>query len=167
MAESERLKAVQMPIIPVVAELIRRNPGTIPLGQGVVWYPPPPEALARIAGFPADPALHKYQSVQGIPELVGAIERKLRDENRIEIGKESHIVVTAGGNMAFNNALLAIVDPGDEVILNVPYYFNHEMAIVMASCRPVLVPTDEHYQLQPQLIAAAITPRTKAVRSLP
>ncbi|MFM8394976.1 MAG: aminotransferase class I/II-fold pyridoxal phosphate-dependent enzyme, partial [Acidobacteriota bacterium] len=68
-----------------------------------------------------------------------------------------------GGNIAFNNALLAIVDPGDEVILNLPYYFNHEMAIVMANCRPVLVPTDAQYQLQPKLIEAAITPRTRAV----
>ncbi|MFN9743107.1 MAG: pyridoxal phosphate-dependent aminotransferase [Acidobacteriota bacterium] len=163
MTESQRLRSVQKPIIPVIGELIRQNPGTISLGQGVVWYPPPPQVAARVDAFPTDPLLHKYQSVYGIPELVTAIERKLADENRIEVGPESRIFVTAGGNMAFINALLAIVDPGDEVILNVPYYFNHEMAIVMASCRPVLVPTDERYQLQPELIEAAITPRTRAV----
>jgi aspartate/methionine/tyrosine aminotransferase len=163
MTESQRLRSVQKPIIPVIGELIRRNPGTISLGQGVVWYPPPPEAAARISSFPVDPVLHKYQSVYGIPELVAIIEQKLAEENRITVGDESRIFVTAGGNMAFNNALLAIVDPGDEVILNVPYYFNHEMAIVMASCHPVLVPTDEQYQLQPALIEAAITNRTRAV----
>jgi aspartate/methionine/tyrosine aminotransferase len=65
--------------------------------------------------------------------------------------------------MAFVNALLAIADPGDEIILNLPYYFNHEMAITMASCQPVLVRTDENYQLQPELIAGAITEKTRAV----
>src|SRR5262249_18275058 len=50
-----------------------------------------------------------------------------------------------------------------ELVLQVPYYFNHEMAITMASCQPVLVPADSNYQLQPKLIRAAITKRTKAV----
>lgn len=163
MTESIRLKSVQTPIIPVVGELIRQNPGTISLGQGVVWYPPPPQASGQLAGFLADPVLNKYQAVYGIPELLVEIERKLAAENRIEIGNGSRVFVTAGGNMAFINVLLSIVDPGDEVILNLPFYFNHEMAIVMASCKPVLVPTDDRYQLQPQLIEAAITPRTKAV----
>jgi len=157
------LKSVQTPIIPVIGELIRQNPGTISLGQGVVWYPPPPQAAAQLEGFLANPVLNKYQAVYGIPELVGEIERKLEAENRIEVGNGSRVFVTAGGNMAFINVLLSIVDPGDEVILNLPFYFNHEMAIVMASCRPVLVPTDDRYQLQPRLIEAAITPRTKAV----
>ena len=57
-------------------------------------------------------------------------------------------MVTAGGNMAFMNAVLAVADPGDEVILQTPFYFNHEMAVVMAGCRAVAVPTDDRYQLQ-------------------
>src|SRR6185369_4150103 len=68
-----------------------------------------------------------------------------------------------GGNLAFMNAVLAITDPGDEIILQAPYYFNHEMAIAMAGCRAVLVSTDENYQLQPDVICRAITPKTKAV----
>lgn len=163
MNESHRLQAVQMPIIPVVADLIRRHPGTIPLGQGVVWYPPPQQAIDGISAFLANPVLHKYQAVHGIPELIELIEAKLREENGIEVGQGIRVFVTAGGNMAFVNALLAIADPGDEIILNVPYYFNHEMAVVMANCRPVLVPTDEHFHLQPNLIEAAITSKTRAV----
>jgi len=65
--------------------------------------------------------------------------------------------------MAFMNAVLAITDPGDELILQTPYYFNHEMAVTMAGCRPVLVSTDEQYQLRPDAIARAITPKTRAV----
>ncbi len=159
---SERLQQVQTPIIPVVASLIRENPGTISLGQGVVGYSPPPEAVARISEFLADPENHKYKPVQGIPALVEAIRAKLAGENNI-VTEARRIFVTAGGNLAFTNALLAIADPGDEVILQVPYYFNHEMAVTMASCKPVLVPTDSNYQLQPKLIRAAITNRTKAI----
>jgi len=145
MRESLRIQAVQSPIIPVVGQLIREHPGTISLGQGVVWYPPPPEAFAEINTFLADPSLHKYQAVYGIPQLVELIEDKLWAENGIEAGKANQkcrVVVTAGGNMAFINALLAVADAGDEVILQTPYYFNHEMAITMVNCRAVLVPTD-------------------------
>jgi aspartate/methionine/tyrosine aminotransferase len=154
---------VQSPIIPVVGELIRNHPGAISLGQGVVSYPPPQRAFDQIAAFLANPELHKYQAVYGVPELLGLIEAKLRDENGIEAQPHSRVVVTAGGNMAFVNALLAVADAGDEIILQTPYYFNHEMAIAMANCGATLVPTDENYQLQPRLIAEAITGRTRAV----
>jgi aspartate/methionine/tyrosine aminotransferase len=161
--ESRRLSAVQSPIIPVIADLIRSCPGTISLGQGVVYYGPPPEATAQLAAFLAESANHKYQPVGGIPALVAAIEKKLAAENQMVVGPDSRVIVTAGGNMAFINAVLAIADPGDEIILPTPYYFNQEMAITMAGCRPVLAPTDADYQLQPEAIRAAITPRTRAV----
>jgi aspartate/methionine/tyrosine aminotransferase len=65
--------------------------------------------------------------------------------------------------MAFINALLAIADAGDEVILQSPYYFNHEMAVTMLGCRPVVVPTNERFQLDLDRIRAAVTPRTRAI----
>jgi len=153
---------VQSPIIPVVGELIRSNPGTISLGQGVAYYGPPPQAIESIQNFLADPENHKYKLVQGIPELLEAIELKLDRENGISIDG-SRIVVTAGANMGFVNAVLAITDPGDEIILQLPYYFNHEMAVAIADCKAVCVPTDDDYQLQPEAITAAITDRTRAV----
>jgi aspartate/methionine/tyrosine aminotransferase len=156
------MQSVQSPIIPVVGELIRANPGTISLGQGVAYYGPPPQAVEAIQRFLADPENHKYKLVQGIPELLEAIERKGREENGISLNG-SRIVVTAGANMGFMNAVLAITDPGDEIILQLPYYFNHEMAVVIADCKAVCVPTDDDYQLQPEAIAAAITRRTRAV----
>jgi aspartate/methionine/tyrosine aminotransferase len=65
--------------------------------------------------------------------------------------------------MAFVNAVLAITDIGDEIILPVPFYFNHEMAVDMAGCKTVRVPTDDHYQLRLDAIRAAITARTRAI----
>lgn len=158
-----RMQAVQSPIIPVIGELIRQNPGTISLGQGIVHYGPPPEAIAQLSTFLADPANHRYQAIEGIPALQTAIATKLQAFNHIEINANNRIVVTAGSNMAFMNAILAITSIGDEIILQTPYYFNHEMAIAMAGCRAVLVPTDAHYQLQLDAIAAAITDRTRAI----
>ena len=73
------------------------------------------------------------------------------------------IVVTAGSNMGFMNAILAITSPGDEIIIQTPYYFNHEMAIAMASCVSVPVATDENYQLRLDAIEQAITEKTRAI----
>lgn len=165
MNESHRLHAVQAPIIPVIADLIRRHPGTISLGQGVVGYPPPPAATEQITRFFADPSQHKYQPVGGIEPLLRAIESTLAGEQGVNLATRSgaRIMVTAGGNNAFVAALLAIADPGDEVILPAPYYFNHEMAVTMANCRPVLVATDADHQLDIEALRRAITPRTRAI----
>src|SRR6185369_16216281 len=135
-----RMQAVQTPVIPVVGDLVRSTPGAISLGQGVVHYGPPSAAIVAAQQFGADPHDHKYQPVAGIPQLVELIAEKVARENGADLTGRS-IVVTAGGNMAFFNALLAIADSGDEIILPTPYYFNHEMAITMLGCRPVLVPT--------------------------
>jgi aspartate/methionine/tyrosine aminotransferase len=160
---NSRMDEVQSPLIPLVGELIRQNPGTISLGQGVVSYPPPKNAIAYLQKFLVSPENNLYQAVTGIESLVTVIESKLATENQIKISDRNCIVVTAGSNMAFMNALLAITKAGDEVILNTPYYFNHEMAITMANCRPVLVNTDHNYQLDTDAIALAITPKTKAI----
>ena len=158
-----RMEAVQSPIIPIVAEMIRQTPGTISLGQGVVYYGPPPEAIARLQDFLAEPRLNRYQAVEGIAPLRQTIATKLKTDNDIAVGEDTCIVVTAGSNMGFMNAILAITEPGDEVILQTPYYFNHEMAIGIAGCRATLVETDATYQPQPDAIAAAITDKTRAV----
>lgn len=157
------MEAIQSPIIPVVGQLIRNHSGTISLGQGVVFYQPPQQSIDALSQFLSNPDNNKYQSVQGIPSLLEAIENKLKTENKITINHQNCIVVTAGANMGFVNALLAITSAGDEIILQTPYYFNHEMAIKMADCHPILVATDQNYQLRPDAIAKAITNKTRAV----
>ncbi|MFM7189752.1 MAG: pyridoxal phosphate-dependent aminotransferase [Microcystaceae cyanobacterium] len=161
---ASRMEAVQSPVIPQIGQFIRQNPGTISLGQGIVFYPPPATVLASLTDCLADVTNHQYQAVQGIPPLLTAITQKLATDNHITIepGKNA-VVVTAGANMGFLNAVLAITQVGDEIIVNTPYYFNHEMAIRIAGCQPITVPTDEHYQLQLDQIQAAITPKTRAI----
>jgi aspartate/methionine/tyrosine aminotransferase len=161
--QSRRLAAVQAPVIPIVGRWTAETPGTISLGQGVVSYQPPREALEAARRFGETLADHRYGPVEGLPPLVQAIQQKLETENRIVVGADSRIVVTAGGNLAFMNAVLAITDPDDEVILPTPYYFNHEMAVVIAGATSVGVPTTADYQLDLAAIERAITPRTRAV----
>jgi len=160
--QSARLSAVQSPIIPVVAELIRDHPGTVSLGQGVVNYTPPEQAYSAMQAGMAVAANHKYQHVQGIAPLLECIEAKLAAENDTRLaGRE--IVVTAGANMGFLNVVLGLADPGDEFILLRPYFFNQEMAVSMCGCRAVVVDTDTDFQIRLDLIEAAIGPRTRAV----
>jgi aspartate/methionine/tyrosine aminotransferase len=161
--QSKRLAAVQPPVIPTVARWLEATPGTISFGQGVVSYAPPPAALEAARQFGSAPGDHKYGPVEGLPSLIRALEAKLARENSIRVQPDSRVVVTAGSNMGFLNAVLAIVDDGDEVILPVPYYFNHEMCVAMVGARPVTVQTKPDYQLDLDAIRAAITPRTRAI----
>jgi aspartate/methionine/tyrosine aminotransferase len=158
-----RMERVDAPIIPTIAALARANPGTISLGQGVVSYGPPQEAIERLPALMADAQLHKYQPVGGYPPLVEAIRAKLAAENGVHTEGVSHVMVTAGSNMAFLNSVLAIADPGDEFILPMPFYFNQEMAIRMCGCVPVPVPTRADWSLDVDALERAITPRTRAI----
>lgn len=160
---SRHINDIQSPIIPIVADLIRQTPDTISLGQGVVYYKPPESALLRATQIDNSLDYHLYANVEGQTELRQCISKKLENENKIDLNKGQEIIVTAGANMGFMNAIMAITDPGDEVILLKPCYFNHEMAINMISCKVVLVETDLEYQPVIENIVAAITEKTKAI----
>ena len=160
---SHRMLEVDAPIIPVIGQLIMAHPGTISLGQGVVFYGPPESALDAAKGFADQNLGHKYGAVEGQADLLKKIRHKLFIENGINVGPERALMVTAGANMAFLNTLFAITDPGDEVILPTPYYFNQEMAIRMLNGVPVFVKTDAHFHLDLAAIRKAITPKTRAV----
>src|SRR5688572_8458733 len=158
-----RMERIQAPIVAVVGDWIRETPGTISLGQGVVHYGPPAAAIDAVRAGLGVPSTHEYQPVAGLPALRERIAAKLAAENGIEAARGSRVMVTASGNMAFMHAIMATTNPGDEGILPVPFYFNHEMAIEMAGCGAVRVPTDDRYQLRVDAIAAAVTDRTRAI----
>lgn len=161
---SAQILSVQAPVIPEVSEWIKKVPDTISLGQGVVFYGPPTPAIEAAVAFCSEPcAGHRYGAVDGEPELLLAIEEKLLRENAISIDRENAVVVTAGSNMAFMHVLMAILEPGDEIILPLPYYFNHEMAVRMLGGVPISVPCRSDYQLDLDRIRSAMTARTRAV----
>jgi len=163
LCESSRMQSVQTPIIPTISNLIADTPETISLGQGVVYYGPPPLAIEKLSELNSSVENHKYGAVNGLPELIDCITHKLDKENKISMNSGYKTLVTAGANMAFMHALFAITDPDDEIIIQRPYYFNHEMAINMLNCRAIVVSTDENYQLNIKKIKAAITDKTRAI----
>lgn len=158
-----RLDSIDPPIIPIVQSWVSAYPGTISLGQGVVGYDPPAAVFDSLRTFGADPSDHLYGRAEGERPLLEAIRRKLIAENGLLPEASNELMVTAGSNMAFLEIALALLDDGDEVLLPLPYYFNHEMAIRMVGGCPVPVATDDHFQLDLDALSAAITPRTRAI----
>ena len=157
---SGRVATLQPAIMQVLQAHFRKD--TISLAQGVPYFPPPPEAIDSVKAHLTHPAVHRYGPDAGLPGLRRALSGKLLSENGIRVGPD-RIMVTSGANQAFMNAILAITDPGDEIILLRPSYFNHEMALGLAGVAPVCVDTGPGYQPVPVTVERAITPRTRAV----
>jgi aspartate aminotransferase len=106
----------------------------------------------------------KYTAVDGIPELKAAIVEKFKRENRVAY-KPSEISVGTGGKQVLFNALMATLNPGDEVIVPAPYWVSYPEIVALAGATPVELPTTigSGYKLQPEALAAAITRQTKWV----
>jgi len=105
-----------------------------------------------------------YSVSMGMPELREEISIKLRRDNGIE-ANPSQIIVTVGAIEGLSAAVMAVIDPGDEVILPSPTYSTHVNQVVLASGRPLFVPTieDEGFILDLEGLRKAITPKTKAI----
>jgi len=159
---ADRLNAVLEPVIPRLGDLMRRRPDALSLAQGMVGWAPPPGVLdavrqaLELPGF----SLHRYGSTWGEPALLEQVARKLSSGNGLDL-EGAALVVTSGSNMAFAALAQVICDPGSEVILPLPYYFNHAMAVQLAG--GVVVAVDGGPIPDPALLAAAITPRTRAI----
>lgn len=104
----------------------------------------------------------KYTPVDGLPTLKRAIARKFERENGLVYGPEQ-ISVGVGAKHVLYNALMASLDPGDEVVVPAPYWVSYPDMVRLAEGTPVIAPTAEEdgFKLRPEALAAAITPRTK------
>src|SRR5271167_266354 len=104
----------------------------------------------------------KYTAVDGIPELKEAIVAKFSRENKLTY-KPSQITVGTGGKQVLYNALMATINPGDEVIIPAPYWVSYPDMVELAGGTPVpIVCTAEHgFKLQPDALEKAITPKAK------
>jgi aspartate aminotransferase len=104
----------------------------------------------------------KYTAVDGIPELKAAISRKFKRENNLDY-KPSQIIVGTGGKQVLYNALMATLNPGDEVIIPAPYWVSYPDMVLLAGGTPVEVMTTmaDGFKMKPQALEKAITPKTK------
>jgi aspartate aminotransferase len=104
----------------------------------------------------------KYTDVDGTPELKAAIVRKFKRENNLDY-KPNQISVGTGGKQVIYNALLATLNPGDEVIIPAPCWVSYADIVMLADAKPVFVDTklEDGYRLKPAALEAAIMPKTK------
>jgi aspartate aminotransferase len=104
----------------------------------------------------------KYTAVDGTPELKAAIQAKFKRDNNLAYGLDQ-ITVNAGGKHTIFNALLATLDPGDEVLIPAPYWVSYPDIVQLAGATPVILPCGiaSGFKLLPAQLEAAITPRTK------
>jgi len=103
----------------------------IDLAQAVPGYPPPDSLIAHLADRLRDPAVHRYTEIFGLPALRAALAARFARFYGGAIGPapitSANVAITAGCNQAFCLAMMALAQPGDRVILPLPYYFNHKM----------------------------------------
>ena len=104
----------------------------------------------------------KYTAVDGIPELKDAVIAKFQRENGLTY-KQSQITVGTGGKQVLYNALMATLNPGDEVIIPAPYWVSYPEMVALAGGTPVSIvcTAEQGFKLQAAALEKAITPKTK------
>lgn len=121
-----------------------------------------PEAIkaAGIASITAGKT--KYTAAAGIPELKNAVVAKLKRDNQLDYDA-AQIVVSCGAKHSIFNALMAVVEPGDEVIVPSPYWVSYPDQVKLMGGVPVIVETTDQasFKMTPEQLEAAITPKTK------
>ena len=105
-----------------------------------------------------------YTDASGIPELREAVAEKLTTENNIPCTAKD-VLVSSGGKHSLFNAMMAIIDPGDEVIIPAPYWISYPEMVSLLGGKPVCLQTnpEDHYKITVSQLRDAITPRTKAI----
>ena len=152
----------EAPIVKLISDS-KLPSDVVDLGQGVPFYGPPKEAMLAATEALQEESGFKYSPDSGFPALRETIARKLASENGVEADPSNNIMVTAGANQAFVNAILSITQPGDHVLVLSPYYFNHIMAVQLAGCKPVVIGTDRDYQPIVERIGKRISKRARAI----
>ncbi|MDZ7968261.1 MAG: pyridoxal phosphate-dependent aminotransferase [Nostoc sp. DedSLP03] len=104
----------------------------------------------------------KYGAAAGEPKLREAIAHKLKIDNGLDY-KSENVIVTNGGKHSLYNLIVALIDPGDEVIIPAPYWLSYPEMVTLVGGVPVIVPTDATtgYKITPEQLRKAIAPKTK------
>lgn len=149
----------------VIREMTRRNAivNGINLAQGFPDFDPPQELLEAAVKAMRD-GYNQYAITWGSPRLREAICEKIRWYNRIDADPAKNVTVTCGATEAMMSVLLAIINPGDEVIIFEPYYENYGPDAIVSGAKPVYVPLVEpEFSFDPAKLRAAFSDKTKAI----
>lgn len=123
-----------------------------------------PAHICEAAKKAIDDGFHGYSPVAGYPDLRMAIANKLKRDNNLEWASEN-IVVSTGAKHSLANAIAALINPGDEVIIFSPYWVSYSEMVKLAEGTSVIVQGafDNNFKVTPEQFEAAITPKTKMV----
>jgi len=123
-----------------------------------------PEAIKEAGKKAIDDNYSKYSPVPGYLTLRQAISDKLKSENGLDYSP-SEIIVGTGGKQGVCNSILALVNPGDEVVIPAPYWVSYPQMVKLAGGTPVIVSTEieDNFKMTAEQLEAAITPKTKMV----
>ncbi|MEO0361796.1 MAG: aminotransferase class I/II-fold pyridoxal phosphate-dependent enzyme, partial [Pseudomonadota bacterium] len=121
-----------------------------------------PENIRKAAKAAIDRGETRYTAPDGIPELKQAISAKFKRENGLDYAP-SQISVSGGGKQVLYNALVATLNPGDEVIVPAPYWVSYPDMVLLAGGEPVVIEAgiESAFKITPDQLEAAITPKTK------
>ncbi|MDB9703967.1 pyridoxal phosphate-dependent aminotransferase [Rhodospirillales bacterium] len=121
-----------------------------------------PQHIIDAAKKALDEGMTRYTAVNGVPELLDAISAKFKRDNDLDYGRDE-IHVSCGGKPVIFNAMMASLNPGDEVIVPAPYWVSYPDIAVLFGGVPVIVdcPKESNFKLTPDQLEAAITPKTK------
>ena len=121
-----------------------------------------PDHIKQAAKLAIDENYSRYSPVPGYAELRQAIARKLERENQLHY-LPSEILVSNGAKQSVCNTVMALVNPGDEVIIPAPYWVSYPQMVLLAGGEPVFIEArfDQNFKITPQQLEAAITPKTR------
>jgi aspartate aminotransferase len=121
-----------------------------------------PDHIKQAAKLAIDENYSRYSPVPGYPDLRQAIARKLERENHLHY-TPAEILVSNGAKQSVCNTVMALVNPGDEVIIPAPYWVSYPQMALLAGGKPVIVEAgfDQNFKMTPQQLEAAITPKTR------
>lgn len=162
---SRRVRQITVSAIKEMPLLASKIPGCVSLGQGIPSFPTPTHIVEAACRALRDlPDAGKYTLGPGLPSLREALAGALGAAKGIEVDPERELCVTVGAMEGLLAAMLTVVERGDEVILPSPNYASHIEQVLLAEGIPVFVPLRrEDWQMEPDLVASAISPRTRAI----
>ena len=159
---SQRVQGFTESVIREMTRVVNQH-GGVNLAQGMPNFPPPQEILDA-AHRAIDGDFHQYAITWGTPSLRRAIADKYRAFYGMAIEPDLHITVCCGATETMLSTLLAVLNPGDEVIIFEPFYENYGPGCIISGAIPKFVPLEPpHFTFDPDRLAQAVTPRTKAI----
>jgi aminotransferase len=141
---------------------LAREYNSINLAQGFPNFPAP-ELLKEAAARAIHDDINQYAITWGAQRLREALARKYHNWYGLEVDPEREVTVTCGATEAMISALLALVNPGEEVIVFEPFYENYGPDTILADAKPVYVPLEPGKPLDIDRLSAAFSPRTRAI----